>query len=228
MATRPVFIADVEKSVVREPLVHFKWVPGMARSQSQKCIRSLHEAARADLGIKAILEISSKSEEEDGVALSAFNVLLSVDGIKRPLECVYQSSKVFQYGGPFHDLLDVKPKDAKRDERLRTSGPIRGFHFNHHNWELVPNTAFYDYLYIKALAEDGSLSRRLEGVDAFTDIAFNPAKSFSCQARSAAMFVVLNSTESIAEALSGPEAFLRYHNRSFEAPSGRGTLFQSD
>jgi len=54
----------------------------------------------------------------------------------RPLECVYQASKVFMEGGPFRDLLERNPRDAKRDERLKTSGPLKEFQFEGVEWPL--------------------------------------------------------------------------------------------
>lgn len=225
MAQRPLFIADTSAGRVREALVDFKWVPGMARSQAQKCIRSLHAAAMEQYGVADILEISSKSESSDGVALSAFNLRLDIDGARRPLECVYQASKAFRGGGPYRDLLTVSPRDAKRDERLKTSGSIVGFKFDELFWELTPKTAFYDWLYVRALAEAPELASRVRAADAFTDIAFNPSKSISCQARSAALFSVLDAAGLISEVLSSQDAFLRHHASSLGRSEQSGTLF---
>lgn len=225
MARRPLFIADTKAGLVREATVEFKWVPGMARSQAQKCIRSLHEAAREQFSVAEILEISSKSENPEGVALSAFNLRLTVAGHRRPLECVYQASKTFRTGGPFPDLLTVSPRDAKRDERLKTCGPLVGFRFGELFWELTPKTAFYDWLYVRALAETPDLASRVRSADAFTDIAFNPAKSVSCQARSAALFSVLDASGLIDEAQSSQGSFLRHHVNSFRCSETSGTLF---
>lgn len=225
MANRPVFIADLENDAVLQKDIKFDWVPGMATSRVQKCIRSLHDAIRDKLAQNNILEISSKSEDMDGVALSAFNVKLSVDGIKRPLECVYQSCKVFQNGGPYTDLFYAVPRDAKRDNRLRESGSLECFKFEGQNWDLKPITAFYDYLYVKALAEDDDLSQRLDTYEVFTDISFNPEKSFSCQARSAAMFVILNSMGAIDEAVSSHKTFLHYHEQIIDKQDCEDNLF---
>ena len=225
MAQRPLFIADTDNGIVREATVEFTWVPGMARSQAQKCIRSLHEAAREQYGVDDILEISSKSENPNGVALSAFNLRLDVNGHNPPLECVYQASKKFHNGGPYTDLLSVSPRDAKRDERLKTSGSIVGFQFGNLFWELTPKTAFYDWLYIRALSEAPELASRVRSADAFTDIAFNPAKSVSCQARSAALFSILDAAGQIDEVLSSQDSFLRHHANSFGGSERSGTLF---
>ena len=62
-------------------------------------------------------------------------------------------------------------------------------------WPLTPKTAFYDWLYVRALRElarsDGQIDRSLRRYQAFTDIEFNPAKSVNCQARSCALYVAL-------------------------------------
>ena len=50
-----------------------------------------------------------------GVKLSAFN--LKLNGYT--LENIFQSSKVFSNGGPYRDLMNVAPKEAKRDGRLQ-------------------------------------------------------------------------------------------------------------
>ncbi|WP_048965387.1 DarT1-associated NADAR antitoxin family protein, partial [Escherichia coli] len=74
MAVRPVFIptnAENVLSVTKD--VDFPWAPGMSKTQKQKSIRALHAAAN-EQGVNSLLEISSKSEDELGVKLSAFNL----------------------------------------------------------------------------------------------------------------------------------------------------------
>ncbi|MCL2772518.1 MAG: hypothetical protein FWD71_04130 [Oscillospiraceae bacterium] len=53
MAERPIFAYKNEK--VRIYMTEFKWVPGFAKSQNQKCIRSLHECAVKQHGFCNIL-----------------------------------------------------------------------------------------------------------------------------------------------------------------------------
>lgn len=169
----------------------FQWHPGLSVSQKQKSIQSLHEAARTRLGVQRILEISSKSPEPLGVALSAFNLTLQVDGNPVSVEVAFQSAKVFERGGPYLDLLAGTARDAKTDPRLRDSGRLIGFRFGGEDWPLDPCTAFYDWLYLTALAEHPDLAGQLSQYEAFTDIEFNPEKSLNCQARSAALYVSL-------------------------------------
>ena len=124
-----------------------------------------------------------------------------------PVENVFQSGKVFREGGPYPDLLEVSPKAAKRDERLRTSGPLTGFRYEGVDFPLLPQTAFYDFLYINALLEHEEPAKVVLEYDAFTDVEFNPEKSLNCQAASAAMFVSLHRL-GMLDSAADPEKFL--------------------
>lgn len=80
MANRPVYIPCLKGQALVTPVaVEFKWVAGMAVTQKQKSIRSLHEAA-VKRNIAQVLEISSKSENPLGVKLSAFNLPFVMPG----------------------------------------------------------------------------------------------------------------------------------------------------
>ncbi len=194
MAKRICFIScPSDDPVFKEMEVEFKYYNGFAISQKQKSISAMHECVSLmDVDLK-ILEVSTKSINPLGVALSAFNLkfLDEVSGKEYPLENVFQSSKVFEHGGPYKDLLNVHPKEAKRDERLKTSGRLECFN-NNVIWELKPETMFYDWIYIRSLYRNEELSRKILEYNAFTDIEFNQEKSINCQARSAAIFVSLS------------------------------------
>ncbi len=195
MATRPIFTpSSTGKLLVWTHHVEFKWFPGMAMSQSRKSIESLHSAARDQVKVSDVLEISSKSPAELGVKLSAFNLMIRTVKYEREfsLECAYQASKVFERGGPFLDLLNVKSIDAKRDPRLNKHGRLTGFHFFGTDWGLQPRTAFYDWLYINALHKQPELAEQVLAYRAFSDIAFNPERSINCQAYAAALYVSLH------------------------------------
>lgn len=209
MAKRPVFIASKKPNVLVEVRqIEFVWHPGLSLSQKRKSIKSLHDSAK-DLIDSQILEISSKSPDPVGVALSAFNLTLELsDKRQHSLECVFQASKVFQQGGPYTDLLEKSPKDAKRDIRLKSSGLLLFFKCDGEMWPLQPATAFYDWLYITALSQNPQLSSQLLKFSAFTDIEFNPEKSINCQARSASLFVSLRSKGLLAKAVSSKQSFL--------------------
>ena len=212
MASRFVFLptAPDSPSLVEERLVEFEWVPGMAISQGTKSVLNLHSATREAIGIEKILEISTRSPEHLGVSLSAFNLQVNVNSAKVSVEVAYQSSKVFQEGGPYLDLLNGSSMDAKQDLRLKSSGSLLRFEFEGVRWPLTNNPNFYDYLYVLGLSQYSGKERLFE-FQAFTDIAFNQNsvqssknKSFNCQARSAAIYCSLHqrmSDEKILEFL---------------------------
>ena len=194
MASRPIFMPSLSGPLlVVTKHVEFQWFPGMAMVQSRKSIASLHAEAQQRLQVREVLEISSKSPTELGVALSAFNLMIKTVKHEREfsLECAYQASKVFERGGPFVDLLNARSIDAKRDPRLNQHGRLIKFRFFGTDWPLVPRTAFYDWLYINALHKRPELADQVLTYRAFSDIAFNPERSINCQAYAAALYVSL-------------------------------------
>lgn len=238
MAERPVFIACTGGiHLVEQVDVEFSWHPGLSLKQKRASIHSLHEAARPFMPTRTkILEISRKAEEALGNGLSSFNltlilheatnlaqeatdaqsakVAISPSFPSDPstnttfLECAFQASKVFKYGGPFVDLLSASPKGAKRDPRLQNSGQLTTFQFFGQHWPLSPRTAFYDWLYITALTQHPELAEQLLEYDAFTDIEFNPKRSVNCQARAAALYVALRRRGLLEQAMASQESFL--------------------
>lgn len=212
MAQRPVFVPSFEGDrLVETRMVEFTWFAGMAVSQKQKSIVSLHEAARQSLGVKSVLEISTKSTLPLGVELSAFNLSYQPPGSAKrySVEVLFQSSKVFIQGGPYRDIREMSSGEAKKDPRLTTSGQLIGFNSGGKDWPLVPKTAFYDWLYLNVLKSQPDLAEQLLDYDAFTDIEFNPNKSINCQAYSAALYVSLQKRSLLAKALSSQEVFLQ-------------------
>lgn len=228
MVTRPIFIPASEPPFFREVGITFEWHSGFSLSQKRKSIESLHAAAKLET-LGEILEVSSKSAETVGVALSAFNLSfrhnVAENGVS--VECAFQASKVFEHGGPYLDLLRVSSRQAKQDYRLQQSGKLQQFSFMGESWPLEPKTAFYDWLYIRALTSRSDLVSSLSDYTAFTDIEFNPQKSFSCQARSVAIFLSLKQGGMLEAALSSKQAFLRtIEMKPSVSPSERqGVLF---
>lgn len=204
MAMRPIFMPcfDGPQLVVTRH-IEFQWHPGMTISQSQKSIASLHGQAQRRLDVDRVLEISSKSSDELGVKLSAFNLMIRTVRYAREfsLECAFQASKVFEQGGPFTDLLSARSVDAKRDPRLKESGRLVGFRFFGVDWDLEPKTAFYDWLYINALHKHRDLADEVLAYRAFSDIAFNPGRSVNCQAYAAALYISLHERGLLDDAL---------------------------
>lgn len=210
VAERPVFVpgaATGEGGLVRAVSTTFVWYPGMAVSQKQKSIASLHEAAARN-GIAPVLEISTKSSEWLGKQLSAFNLTLESDlhgGLT--VEAAFQGSKVFVEGGPYRDLFGRPGREIKRDPRL--SGRLIGFDFEGARWGLEPTTAFYDWLYMRALHSHRELRDRVASYAGFTDIEFNPKKSLNCQARSCALYVALARGYEMTELLADRERYVQ-------------------
>src|SRR5919108_4648562 len=129
MATRPVFVPDSAMPRVRTLQVEFEWFPGFAAVQQQRSIASLHRAAAAQ-GVRAPLEISSRSPDVLGTRLSAFNLRVThPDYGLVPLESAYQAAKVFEDGSSYAELAQSPPRDAKTDARLRDSGRVVAFRF---------------------------------------------------------------------------------------------------
>ena len=193
MANRPVFVPISTFPYTTTIPNEFNWNSGLAVSQKQKNIAALHHSFIEKFPDKKVLEISSKSMQEGGVQLSAFNLKKYVPSIEKsvPVEVIYHSGKVFENGGPYIDLLHGSSREAKKDERLKNSGELKGFCYEGKTFPLNPQTLFYDYLYLNALLENEKLAEIILQYDGFTDIEFNPNKSISCQAKSAALFVSL-------------------------------------
>jgi len=211
MATRPIFIPTKEKPGVRVATIEFNWFPGLSLPQKQKCIESLHTAATEQHGVGNVLEISSKSQVKIGRELSAFNLTFKENHVSQlTVEAAFQGSKIFQQGGPYTDLYAASPRDAKRDLRLRNSGPLIGFMYSARHWPLEPKTLFYDWLYLSALRQNPQKAKQLLYYEGFTDIEFNPSRSFSCQARSAALYVHLSKQGLLESKMESPDAFERY------------------
>ena len=213
MANRPVFFPRFDAVGVEERHYEFEWFPGLSKTQKQRSVASLHGAVRRGRPDARVLEISSKSTEPAGVALSAFNLKLPVDGTPCTVESVFQAGKVFEDGvGPFPELRTRDPKLVRDVVRARSAGhPLAAFEADGVRWPLLPRTAFYDWLYLNALRANPELAAAVETYDAFTDIEFNPEKSLNCQAAAAALYRSLVHAGELDEALSSQEAFLRIH-----------------
>ena len=194
MAQRPVFVPFKKAPFTDVFMTEFTWNSGLSVSQKRKNVVDLHQAFQKRFPQRKILEISSKSLDDLGVQLSAFNLKKFVPSLGKsiPVECVYHGGKVFSGGGPYTDLYEETPRAAKGDPRLHESGMLKSFYYEGQIVPLSPSSAFYDWLYINALLENSELAQQLLQYDAFTDIEFNPNRSISCQARTAALFVSLS------------------------------------
>lgn len=226
MAIRPIFLPKVGGGVgVAERAIEFVWHPGMAVSQKQKSIRELHLAAEKS-GFGPSLEISTKSENELGAKLSAFNLCITTKGKGSTftVETAFQGSKVFEGGGPYRDLIGMDSRAAKKDIRLKESGSLIEFEFFGRKFPLLPRTYFYDWIYINALHQNVELADSITQFRSFSDIEFNPDKSINCQAYSAALYVSLIGNGLIADAISSPERFLEVTTEQYERRDAGGRV----
>lgn len=208
MASRPVFVAKGDPDhLVSELSFDFHWNPGFAPVQKKKNVVALHEAA-ARRGLTPLLEVSTKSEYKIGQRLSAFNLKIETELGQISVESAYQGSKVFENGGPYHDIYKVDSWTAKKDQRLKESGAIIEFNYFGQRWPIIPKTAFYDWLYLCALEPHQEYLKRLFKFEGFTDIEFNPERSINCQARTCALLVSLLKINALSDALRSQSDFI--------------------
>ena len=209
MAIRPVFVPNINGNQLYEEInVEFKWSPGFALIQKQKNIKALHEKAK-EKKLTPILEVSSKSSELLGQRLSAFSLKINtLNYADITIECAFQGSKVFENNIQYIDIYSKTSIEAKKDPRIRNSGKLIGFNFMGDKWELEPKSAFYDWIYIKALYPHKDFLKKLYQYQGFTDIEFNPNKSINCQARTCAIIVSLLKRNLYDEAMTSKKRFI--------------------
>lgn len=212
MAQRPAFFANYNdrNNPVKKEDFSFKWYSGFAVSQKQKSINDFHLSIKNKYGNLNILEISSKSEDPYGKKLSAFNLTFKYKDKFISVESAFQSSKVFENGGPYTDILFKSSLEAKKDERIKNGINLLYFSFFNNVWDLIPTTSFYDWIYINALSQQHNkyLAEYILNFDCFTDIEFNPEKSFNCQAGSVALYNYLYKNNLLKKALSSKENYI--------------------
>ncbi len=209
MAKRPIFKTSNNKPYFLEEIISLQYLSGFANVQKEKSIRSLHNAYLDCHPNEKVLEISSKSEDLLGRKLSAFNLkIMSNDDMGYSVESAFQSSKVFENGGPYKDLLYKSSIEAKKDIRIKESGLLKHFSYENMIFPLFPKTFFYDWLYINALNCYPDLGQAALEYTAFTDIVFNPEKSLNCQARAVAIYVSLRKNGLIDKSLESKDSFL--------------------
>ena len=202
MATKMCFAVGTDKAF-EERIVEFEYIKGMAFSQKQKNVLSFHKSISEQFPGSRIIEISTKSQTPIGVNLSAFN--LKLDGY--PLECVFQSSKVFEGNVQFENLLFEDPKTAKQYIRENVTLPLIGFRYKNEFFETLPRTLFYDYIYISALLQSNIDVSNIANYDIFTDIEFNEKKAYNCQARACAIYAYMLRKGKVEYYMSSRERF---------------------
>lgn len=212
MAKKKYFIIKNDK--IKEKLIEYEFNPGFAIVQKQKNIVNIHkEILKKEGDIHKILEVSSKSMEDIGIKLSAFNLCIKTKKAEKiSVESIFQGSKVFENGGPYIELIYRNSKDAKKDERLKNSGKLIKFYYNSESWDIEPKTIFYDWIYINSLWIN--IKEKIIDInlildrDIFTDVEFNHEKSLNCQARSVALFIILYKNKILEECLENRAKFI--------------------
>lgn len=218
MTTRPLFLpllpGETNTPGVRQEPIAFQWVPGFAKAQQAKCLRSLQSAIAQSALAAHPLEISTRSNDPYGVALSALN--LELEGL--PVELHYQAAKVYPDGlGPHPQWLTMAEAERKAEMRevktlvAQRALPLTAFYHAGRFWPLNPPHAFYDWLYCRALQTNPTLAAELLTHDGFTDLAFNPTRSFNSQAYAAAFYASLHAFGCLTEALADATRFFRLH-----------------
>lgn len=216
MAIRPIYHSLSHYPYYETISTEFKYYSGFSVSQKQKSIKSLHTAYTQKFNERKIIDISSKSTLELGVKLSAFNLMIPAKKHPFSVECAFQGSKVFENGGPYMDLIYKNSLEAKKDERLKKSGRLVAFKYFKKEYPLEPKDYFYNWIYINALQLNKDLATQILEYDSFSDIEFNPQKSFNCQAKAVAIYVGLYKAGIIENALKNHKNFLNivYENSS--------------
>ena len=211
---RPVFMPRVNSdNLVKTDMVRFERHVGFASRQKKKSINDMHQVIRKKYGFNHVLELSSKSGSKLSFLLSPLSLKLTNENGGEPysVENAFQSSMVFEDGGPYTDLLTAPPRQAKKDERLITSGELIGYNYFGMEWSVEPLTTFYDWLYVNALKQNPQLHEEVMQYQAFTDMEFNPKKSIHSSAYALAMFVALHKRE-LLDNIEDPTVFFNlYH-----------------
>lgn len=212
MTSRPAFFPILNGVGVDDTHVfEFTWHPGFAFSQKQRNVTALHDSIRVLNPKSRPLEVSSKSFDEVGVRLSAFNLSILYKGVRCTVESIFQASKVFEKSGPFPELYSHDSREVRAFVRENMKGNLIAFEANGIRWSLNPTRSFYDWVYLKALEQNPDLAEAVMQYDCFTDIEFNPKKSLNCQAYAVALYLSLHNAGVLEEALSSKESFVRFH-----------------
>lgn len=188
MATREYWIITPEG--VKTESIDFEWFGGFADVRKKMCINSLHNAILERHPDAKILEISSASEQDIGVKLSAMNLTYKDRELEEPveLEKVYQSSKILKEYGPLTEILEIDdPKSAKvKTKELLKKYELEGFERGYSKTDDA--RLFYGGLYLKSLLQNDLVDavKNLE-YNVFTDIFHQTGHA--CQAEVVAEIV---------------------------------------
>jgi type I restriction enzyme M protein len=102
---------------------------------------------------------------------------------------------------------------AKKDPRLKESGKLLSFQLLNETWPKEPKTLFYDWIYMSSIYSNKQLHEEIIKYKFFTDIEFNPKKSYNCQARSAALYVSLFKKGVLDKLMTNKEEYKNYFKK---------------
>lgn len=208
MAIRPAFFCN--NNEFWKENFEFTWYPGFSYTQKQKSIEDFHLSIQNKYNDKRILEISTKSPDKLGVKLSAFNLSVKIKGKTYSVEQLFQSSKCFEKSGSMLKLLDRNYDSSKMKKYLKNiqkEEKLIVFQYFERYFPLEPKNFFYNWLYINALNQNNYLAEEMIKYDCFTDIEFNPTKSYSCQAEACSIYKYLYDSKLLDKAIETPESF---------------------
>lgn len=209
MAQRTVFYVD-QQDQAQQATVDFQWFAGFSKSQLLKSIQSLHTAFLAQHPSAKVLEISSASPEKLGIAASAFNLRVMTSHGEYTVEQLFQAGKVFKNHGNQSAVLKLPSNQAKKQIKLlHQTDELVGFEEFGHQFPLIPQTFFYNWIYLKAIQQNKEVGQALLKYDAFTDIYFNSQKSLNCQADACSIYVSLAKRGLLKQALADADSFLK-------------------
>ncbi len=217
MAKRLYFIAKPSyQGLIVEKTINFEYFRGQNPKQKRKSVDAMQHAIMATESGGKILEVSKESTSDLGIKLSSINLMYKTrEGKSYPVLNIFESSKVFEFGGPYRGLLTADPNDLKNDVRLKDSGRLLGFHFEDVPYSLTPRSLFFDYIYIKALNDRKTIHDELLNYDMITDVTYQMGKMFASSARACAYFISLKKTNLIDEALESTDSFKEIYKYSF-------------
>ena len=211
MATRPVFVHDIEPDhgqLVHEHQVDFQWVSASSAGQKKENIAKLHAAAR-HRNLFPLLEVTQESDHPLGAHVSPSNLAVEDErSYLVPLNAPYHGSKMFTGGGPFTDLYLKDEQEIVGDLRLVESGILGGYRFAGLEWGIKSGTMFYDWLALQAIHRNPKLRRGIRRFKGFTDIACRFGDDAVCHARSCALYVALVEKELIDKVITDQNLYI--------------------
>ena len=175
-------------------------VDQVASGNPQDQVAAFHQAIKNEHPDTNILECSGASALQLGKQLSAFDLQITTSHGRFSIECLYQSCKVFDNGGPYIDLLHKTSREAKTDFRLRRRNKLIGFNLFTTAYTLEDvGEHFYNWIFCIALHQNNDKFQRgtfydtVKEFNVFTDL-YVKAKPHACQARAVAIALALRQT----------------------------------